>query len=290
MRPARACLMAAAGAALAACAADDGARYRDYAAMLAADGGLRADFDPADAQFSNADLAANFVRIALFREYRRDGDALVQELTPTRISRWEAPIRFQIIGAGATAADRAEYAAFARRLAALSGLEIKEAAAGETPNLSILIIGPEERRAFVQALEEDGAARRMPLVLQWAGDISYPCVGQVGYQDVESGVISGAMVMIKAELSDMLRTSCIHEELTQTLGLMNDDPEVRPSIFNDDQEFALLTKHDEYLLRILYHPRLRPGMTAEEALPLVPGIVEEIRPGGADARGNGKGV
>jgi hypothetical protein len=51
---------------------------------------------------------------------------------------------------------------------------------------------------------------------------------------------------------------------------------VRPSIFNDDGEFALLTEHDEHLLRILYDPRLKPGMTAEEAMPLVRRIVAGI--------------
>ncbi|QIE56107.1 DUF2927 domain-containing protein [Pikeienuella piscinae] len=267
--------------ALCACAADQGASYREYAAMLAADGGLRSDTAPADAPFTNADLAMDFGRIALFREYRRDDDGrLVQELTPTRISRWTDPIRYQIVGAGATEADRAEYAMLARRIGALTGLDLAETSGA--PNLSILILGPSERYAFIQALEEDGAAARLPLVLQWAGDVAYPCIGQVGYDDAESGRISGAMIMIKAELDGMLRRSCIHEELAQTLGLMNDDPDVRPSIFNDDQEFALLTEHDEYLLRILYHPRLRPGMTAEEALPLVAGIVDELRPGGAD--------
>jgi Protein of unknown function (DUF2927) len=43
----------------------------------------------------------------------------------------------------------------------------------------------------------------------------------------------------------------------------------RSSIFNDDEEFALLTDHDELLLRILYSPDLRPGMTPEEARPIV---------------------
>ena len=43
------------------------------------------------------------------------------------------------------------------------------------------------------------------------------------------------------------------------MGLPNDSPEARPSLFNDDLEFALLTEHDAVLLRMLYDPRLRPG-------------------------------
>jgi len=91
-----------------------------------------------------------------------------------------------------------------------------------------------------------------------------------------------AIIVIKAETQGLLRLSCIHEELTQALGLRNDDDRVRPSIFNDDQEFALLTEHDEYLLRILYDERLRHDMTVEEGMPIVRRIVEEIGPDSSD--------
>ena len=253
--------------------------YRHYANTLATDGKLRTERAPLDATFSNSRLAENFERIALNREYRRENDVLIEETTPTRLSRWEQPIRYRVIGEAATGADRGEYRSFATKLAGLTGLDITEE--DENPNLTILILGPEERRVFISQLQENGLADRMPLVIEWADDISYPCVGQVGYEDSDTGLITGAMIVIKGELEGVLRSSCIHEELTQTLGLMNDDPDVRPSIFNDDQEFALLTEHDEILLRILYDRRLRAGMEAEEARPLLPEIIEEIRPNGA---------
>lgn len=53
----------------------------------------------------------------------------------------------------------------------------------------------------------------------------------------------------------------------------------RPSIFNDDEEFSLLTRHDELLLRILYDPRLRPGITEAEARPIVTTIATELMGG-----------
>jgi len=60
------------------------------------------------------------------------------------------------------------------------------------------------------------------------------------------------------------------------MGLSNDSPDARPSIFNDDEEFALLTRHDELLLQILYDRRLRPGMTEAEAAPIVRRIAGEL--------------
>ena len=135
-------------------------------------------------------------------------------------------------------------------------------------------------RAFAAAADEapvDPATVQVSVGLDATSDN-----GLVDVQvDADTGVITGAMIVIKDELEDVLRESCIHEELVQTLGLMNDDENVRPSIFNDDQEFAILTEHDEYLLRILYDERLRTGMTSDEARPRLPEIIEDLRPSGS---------
>jgi len=65
--------------------------------------------------------------------------------------------------------------------------------------------------------------------------------------------------------------------MAQSLGLSNDSKVARPSIFNDDEEFALLTKHDEILLKILYDRRLKPGMNNIEARPIVTKIAQELK-------------
>jgi hypothetical protein len=85
-----------------------------------------------------------------------------------------------------------------------------------------------------------------------------------------------AIAIIRDEHPDLLRRSCVHEEIAQGLGLPNDSPDARPSIFNDDEEFAFLTPHDELLLSMLYDPRLRVGMTAEQARPIIRTIAHEF--------------
>jgi hypothetical protein len=64
--------------------------------------------------------------------------------------------------------------------------------------------------------------------------------------------------------------------VAQGLGLPNDSPTARPSIFNDDEEFALLTTHDEMLLSMLYNPRLSPGMTPDEARPILQELADGL--------------
>ena len=87
---------------------------------------------------------------------------------------------------------------------------------------------------------------------------------------------SQAVALIRAEHPEALRLACVHEELAQAMGLANDSPEARPSIFNDDEEFGLLTRHDELLLRMLYDDRLRVGMSAAEAAPIARVIATEL--------------
>ena len=58
--------------------------------------------------------------------------------------------------------------------------------------------------------------------------------------------------------------------------MANDSPRARPSIFNDDEEFALLTPHDELLLEMLYDDRFQPGMTIDEAAPIARVIAAEL--------------
>ena len=58
------------------------------------------------------------------------------------------------------------------------------------------------------------------------------------------------------------------------MGLPNDSRTARPSVFNDDSEFALLTRHDELLLGMLYDPALSPGMDEHDARPVIRQLAE----------------
>lgn len=75
--------------------------------------------------------------------------------------------------------------------------------------------------------------------------------------------------------------SCLAEELAQSLGAPNDSCTVQDSLFchyneaNRWHDRVELTKWDKLALRILYSPRLRPGMAREQARPIIREMVEE---------------
>ena len=115
---------------------------------------------------------------------------------------------------------------------------------------------------------------RIPIITQLPKDIH--CMAMTSMSSEPNSAISSALVIIRSELPEIMRRACFHEEIAQSLGLTNDSHFARPSIFNDDDEFATLTKFDEILLRILYDHRVQPGISQKEAAQLVKQIATEI--------------
>ncbi|WP_413494355.1 DUF2927 domain-containing protein [Shewanella baltica] len=78
--------------------------------------------------------------------------------------------------------------------------------------------------------------------------------------------IEHAWVIIPVDQAQMhgKLVACVVEEITQVLGLPNDSEKVFPSIFNDKTPQDLLTGLDFILLKLLYNPSIRAGMTAAE--------------------------
>ncbi len=238
---------------------------------LLAQGMLRTD-GGADIPVTDRMLAENFMRIALFDEYRRGSGGFVREETASNLRRWEVPVRIGIrfgasVPSDRQATDRARIASFAARLAQITGHPIS--VDDRNPNFFIHVVSEDEREAL-------GPVVRATLPglgpAEVAGITAMPrttyCL-VYALADSATGAYTRAFAVIRSEHPDLLRLSCLHEELTQGLGLPNDSPRARPSIFNDDEEFALLTDQDELLLRILYSRELRPGMSAAEARPIV---------------------
>nr|WP_281501993.1 DUF2927 domain-containing protein [Loktanella sp. F6476L] len=253
--------------------------YRRLQNDLLTQGLLRGDGGGPDTPFTDTVLARNFVRIALFDEYVTDGDVLRPQATLSRLRRWDMPVRMTMeFGASVTpeqqSRDRTTVAAYAQRLSRVSGLSILQTDAD--PNFHVLVLGEDDRATYRDRLREivPGIAESsLRAITQLPRD--QLCI-VVAFSEGGGASYSKAVAIIRSEHPDLLRTSCFHEELAQGLGLANDSPQARPSIFNDDEEFGLLTTHDELLLKMLYDPRFRTGMSAAEAAPIARVIAREL--------------
>lgn len=245
---------------------------------LVVQGLLRGDGGGPDAPFTDTVLARNFVRIALFDEYTAVGDELRPQARLSRLRRWDQPVRMSVefgpnVSADQRDADRAAISAYAARLARVTGLSIQQTDAA--PNFHVLILNEDERRAAgerLRAIVPGISSGSLNAILNLPRN--QLCI-VVAFSEGNTASYSKAVAVIRSEHPNLLRTSCFHEELAQGLGLANDSPYARPSIFNDDDEFALLTSHDEKLLGMLYDPRLQIGMLADEARGIVRQLARE---------------
>ncbi|MBV1868127.1 MAG: DUF2927 domain-containing protein [Marinosulfonomonas sp.] len=246
---------------------------------LITQGLLRQDGGGPDVPFSSRNLADNFVRIALFEEYALVGGRIVARQTASPLHRWESPIRMRV-EFGATiptqqrVTDRTNITNYAARLSRITGLSIRQSTSDV--NYHVFVVNEAERQALG------------PRIRQILPGISAAAVKAVvdmprstfclvfAWDPNDAGTYEKAVAVIRGEHPDLMRLSCIHEELAQGLGLSNDSPAARPSVFNDDEEFGLLTAHDELLLQILYDRRMRTGMLADEAEKMAAVIAVEL--------------
>jgi hypothetical protein len=140
----------------------------------------------------------------------------------------------------------------------------------------VLILNEDDRRGYeaqLRAIVPDINTSTMRAILELPRDTL--CL-VVAFSQGNDASYSRAVALIRGEHPDLMRLACIHEEIAQGLGLANDSPQARPSIFNDDEEFGLLTTHDEMLLKMLYDPRMRNRMTAAQAAPIARVIAREL--------------
>lgn len=256
------------------------AYYASVQARLLAQGKLRQEHSPPDAPFTAGDLVRNFERIALYDEYTNEAGVFVEEQTASYLRRWQKPVRIGLhFGASVSKEqqdkDRALVSSFAARLGALTGLNIRVTGI-KNANFVMLFLNRDEQKIDPGLLAAN-VPQLLPSIVREieTSPRNIFCVAYALSNADSPTDYSGAVVLVKAEHSSIMRRSCIEEEMTQALGLANDDPDVRPSIFNDDEEFALLTKHDELLLKMLYDPRLRVGMTPERARPILPAVAAD---------------
>ena len=254
--------------------------YAGVQQRLLTQGLLRTDGGGPDTPIVARNLVANFERIALYNEYAISGGRFVAQQTPATLRRWERPVRLQAhfgnsVPEDMRDLDRAVLARYADRLARVTSHSIR--AVGSGGNFHVLYLSRDEQVAAEPLLRQimpnisDSTIREITGLPRH----EFCAVYSISNADAPD-VYVAAIAFIRTEHPDLQRRSCVHEEVAQGLGLPNDSPTARPSIFNDDEEFALLTTHDEMLLSMLYNTRLSPGMTPDEARPILQELADGL--------------
>jgi len=215
----------------------------------------------ADDSLSNARVVDNLMEIVFGSEFIGEDSNTVRK--------WTVPLRIAIY-----AKEPERYDALVdpvlQQLRGLTGLDIRLVdRVSPAQNAYILVLGREQFYAYAESHLSPGKNPRTNTYLD--------CFGVFAAD--RGGAINELTAVIPESASEATKRSCVIEEVTQALGLPNDSFTVKPSIFNDDDEYQDLTWQDQLFLRVLYDARVRPGMTRAEFEPLARLIVGELRPG-----------
>ena len=241
---------------------------------------LRQDGGGADTPFDVDDIVEAFDQLAFYNEYDVDKDQLLPNSNSVSLAKWKSntnvSVRFgKSVRKKQKEKDIQEINGLIRNLSNITNHEIEFSQQNE--NMFIVIANRKEIKTLIGEIgltHPEFDPTRIPIITQLPKDIH--CMAMTSMSTEPNSAISSALVIIRSELPVIMRRACFHEEIAQSLGLTNDSHLARPSVFNDNDEFATLTQFDEILLQILYDYRLNPGISKREASQLVRQIANEI--------------
>ncbi|MFX0544257.1 DUF2927 domain-containing protein [Roseovarius sp. S1116L3] len=211
---------------------------------------------------SNADIARDFIDLALRLESGRDLAVL---------SRFEGPITVAVTGAPPPTLQ-SDLSRLLLRLRSEAGIPITQVSG--PANITIEAVSQEDiRRALPQA-----ACFVVPNISSLAEYDTAKRSRQTAWSNLQTR--RKIAVFVPNDSSPQEVRDCLHEELSQALGPLNDLYRLPDSVFNDDNVHTVLTGFDMLILRSFYAPELRSGMPRREVAARIPAILARLNPGG----------
>ena len=216
--------------------------------------------------YDNRSLARIFTRLTHGLEWGPSRPNLV---------RYEAPVRVSLSGPGSAA-----YTGFLDRyLGLLRGrARVDIARRSAAANLHIRFVdGPRFRRLLpaISCLVAPGD-------LTWETFRSDP--DRYGGRALQRATgVTAMTIFIPQTAAPYLIRSCLIEEVAQALGPANDLYALGPSIFNDDAAHIWPTALDLLMLRVLYAPEMRTGLSKSATERRAAQVLDRINPAGRGA-------
>ena len=219
--------------------------------------------NPVPAQAGNEQIARDILDLAFSLE---SGRAL-----PV-FSRFEGPVTLRVAGK-APASLAPDLDRLLRRLREEAGIDITEVKRGEA-NITLVPVPREKiRKQLPQA-----ACFVIPGVSSWSEYRRAQNAGEASWTEVRER--ETAAVFLPSDAAPQEIRDCLHEEIAQALGPLNDLYRLGESVFNDDNVHTVLTGYDMLILRITYSSELRSGMTRDQVAARLPDILARLNPSG----------
>ena len=224
---------------------------------------------PTPPQRPNSEIAQDFLDLA----FRMESGQPLPALT-----RFEEPITVRTVGQFPTQMSR-DLDLLLARLRSEARIDIRRT---DDPNASIVIETVSQRQ--MQRAAPNAACFVVPRVQSWSELQRSGRNGALNWGTLTKR--EHAAIFIPTGIPPQEARDCLHEELAQGLGPLNDLYRLPDSVYNDDNIHAVLTGFDMLILRVFYDRELRSGMSRSAVAARLPGILARLNPRGQ--RGGGE--
>lgn len=223
---------------------------------------------------SNAEITRDFLDLSFQMESGRKLPFL---------TRFDGPIKVSVSPSAPPSLER-DLAQLLSRLRTEAGINISRARSGESAQIIIEAI---PRRALQKAVPQ-AACFVVPNVSGWAEFKKNRNHTITDWTKLTKR--TRATVIIPSDVSPQEVRDCLHEEVAQALGPLNDLYRLPNSIFNDDNFHTVLTGFDMLVLRAYYAPEIYNGITRSRAAVVLPSVLARLNPRGGSAAAQNSSV
>jgi Protein of unknown function (DUF2927) len=211
--------------------------------------------------FTDSEIAEGFFKTAFGAEYHLAGRV-------DRIRKYDVPVRVFVDG------NRPDRKAQLAKVVADIGqrvqhLDIAMAETSEGANVVVKLVRDRDLNRTIANFYGSDRAREIKTSLD------PQCLS--GFRKSDKFEIEHSDVILTVDSGDFIFLDCAYEELLQSLGPINDTSSVPWTMFNDNVSMGFFDVYDQYILNILYDPRIKAGMTVAEVKAVLPQVLADVR-------------
>jgi len=211
--------------------------------------------------FTDSEIAEGFLKTAFGAEFQLAGRV-------DRIRKYDMPVR--VFADGNRRDRKAQLAKVVADIGArIQHLDIAMTNGVDSANVVVKLVRDRDLARTIAASYGRERAREIK------ASLDPQCLS--GFRKNEQYQIEHSDVILTVDSGDFTFLDCAYEELLQALGPINDTSSVPWTMFNDKVSMGFFDVYDQYILNLLYDPRIKAGMTVEEVKAALPEVLADVR-------------
>ena len=211
--------------------------------------------------FTDSEIIEGFMKTAFGAEYHLAGRV-------DRIRKYEAPVR--VFADGSRTDRKLQLAKVVADIAQrVQHLDIAMAETSDGANVMVKLVRDRDLFRTISTFYGSERARAIKTSLD------PQCLS--GFRKNDRFEIEHSDVILTVDNGDFTFLDCAYEELLQSLGPINDTASVPWTMFNDNVSMGYFDVYDQYIMNVLYDPRIKAGMTVAEVKAVLPDVLADVR-------------